>query len=83
MSASRLTRRVIHNRVVNALHKLVDVVLRLFKLLENGGAKAKEIKDGYEPLFSSKEEYFAYVDKINKEGDRIVYKEDGSIEVKA
>ena len=34
MSARRLTRRVIHNRVVNALHKLVDVVLRLFKLLD-------------------------------------------------
>lgn len=55
----------------------------LFKLLENGGAKAKEIAEGYEPMFKSKEEYFAYVDKINRDGDRIAYKEDGSIEVKA
>ena len=55
----------------------------LFKLLENGGAKAKEIKDGYEPLFKSKEEYFAYVDKINRDGDRIAYKADGNIEIKA
>ena len=45
--------------------------------------KAKEIAEGYEPMFKSKEEYFAYVDKINRDGDRIVYKEDGGAEVKA
>ena len=54
----------------------------LFKLLENGGERAKAIAEGYEPLFKSKEEYFAYVDKINKEGDLIVYKENGGIEIK-
>ena len=56
--------------------------LRLLSmLLENGGAKAKEIVEKYEPLFKSKEEYFAYVDKINREGDCIAYKEDGNVEI--
>ena len=57
--------------------------LRLLSmLLENGGERAKQIKDNYQPLFASKEEYIAYVDAINRDGDVINYREDGSIEVK-
>ena len=51
-------------------------------LLENGGKKAIEIKENYKPLFNSKEEYFEYVDKINREGNCITYGEDGEISVK-
>ncbi len=54
----------------------------LSKLLENGGERAKAIKESYQPLFASKEEYIAYVDNINREGDCITYGEDGEISVK-
>ena len=65
-----------------ALIKSAKFQLRLLSmLLENGGAKAKEIVEKYEPLFKSKEEYFAYVDKINREGNCIAYKEDGNVEI--
>ncbi len=57
--------------------------LRLLSLLlENGGARAKEIKAGYTPLFPTAKDYLDYMDKINREGDCITYNEDGSIEVK-
>ena len=56
--------------------------LRLLSmLLENGGIKAKEIVDSYTPLFASKEDYLAYMDKIEREGDCILYGEDGKIEI--
>ena len=51
-------------------------------LLENGAHRAYEIKKGFKPIFSSKEEYLAYVDALNASGDRIVYKEDGTCEIK-
>ncbi len=57
--------------------------LRLLSmLLENGGERAKKIKENYEPLFPSFKDYLDYMDKINREGDCITYHEDGSIEVK-
>ena len=68
--------------VERACIKSAKFQLRLLSmLLENGGEKAKEIVEKYEPLFKSKEEYFAYVDKINREGDCIQYKEDGNVEI--
>ena len=68
--------------VERACIKSAKFQLRLLSmLLENGGEKAKEIVEKYEPLFKSKEEYFAYVDKINREGDCIRYKEDGNVEI--
>lgn len=68
--------------VERACIKSAKFQLRLLEmLLENGGAKAKEIVEKYEPLFKTKEEYFDYVDKINREGDVISYKEDGAIEI--
>ena len=47
-------------------------------LLGNGAKNAKEIIDGYDAPFKSKEEYFDYVDKINSSGDRITYTESGA-----
>ncbi|MBO7186876.1 MAG: amidohydrolase [Clostridia bacterium] len=44
-------------------------------LLKDGAKRAKEIIANFKPTFSSKEEYLNYVDKINKQGDRIVYSE--------
>ena len=47
-------------------------------LLENGGERAKRIKAEYKPTFPSQKAYLEYVDKINSEGDRIVYNADGT-----
>ena len=42
-------------------------------LLGNGASRAVEIKESYEPLFKSKEEFLAYQDAICCSGDRITY----------
>ncbi len=47
-------------------------------LLDNGGQRAKAIKDNYEAPFKSKEEYLAYLDSLSCSGDRIDYREDGA-----
>ena len=46
-------------------------------LLRNGAEKAKEIIAGFTPLFT-KEGYLAYMDSLNRSGDRIVYNENGA-----
>ena len=57
-------------------------VAMLTLLLENGGARAKKIKEEYQPMFSSKEEFLRFQDSLNTSGDRIVYRQDGIVEVK-
>ena len=52
-------------------------------LLENGAARAKDIIDNFEPPFKTQGEYLAYIDSLEKSGDRIEYNADGSIKVKA
>ena len=47
----------------------------LLLLLEDGGKRAKQIIADYKPLFPSKEAYLAFMDGLNKEGDRITYQE--------
>ena len=47
-------------------------------LLRNGAERAKEIIANFTPLFPSKEAYLAYMDSLNRSGDRIVYKENGA-----
>lgn len=54
--------------------KLQIMLLKL--LLENGGVRAKEIIENYNPQFKSKEEYLNYVDSLNQSGDRITYADD-------
>ena len=52
-------------------------------LLGSGAERARRIVAEYVPPFATKEEYFAYVDKLNSCGDRIVYDyENGSATVK-
>lgn len=50
-------------------------------LLENDAQRAKQIIADFKPEFASKEEYFAYIDAMERSGDRIVYS-DGKAEVK-
>ena len=54
----------------------------LLLLLGNGAKRANEIIEAFQPSFSSKEEYLAYVDSINCHGDRIIYNEDGTATVR-
>lgn len=54
----------------------------LYLLLKDNGAKALQIKKDFKPLFSTKEEYFKYLEKIESSGDRITYLENGTAKVK-
>ena len=54
----------------------------LYMLLSNGAERAKEVIENYEPQFKSKDEYFAFVDKLSCAGDRIEYLDDGVARVK-
>ena len=51
-------------------------------LLENGAERAKQVIKEFKPLFASKEEFLSYLDSLETNGDRIIYKEDGNVEVK-
>lgn len=44
-------------------------------LLGDGAKRAKEIVAAHKPLFASKEAYFAYVDSLSADGNRIEYHE--------
>ncbi len=48
----------------------------LYLLLKDNAERARKIISEFEPLFNSKEEYFAYIDSLYSSGDRISYNED-------
>lgn len=50
-------------------------------LLKDGAAAAREIIDGYQPLYPSKEAFFAAIDKITLDKDAVVYDENGNARV--
>ena len=52
----------------------------LYLLLRNGAERAKQIVADFKPAFASKEAYLSYVDGINRDGNRLVYREDGIVE---
>ena len=54
----------------------------LYLLLSNNAERAKQIISEFKPAFNSKEEYFAYIDTLSSSGDRIIYKEDGTAEIR-
>lgn len=45
-------------------------------LLKDGGERAKQVIDEFTPEFSTKQEYFDYIDSFEMAGDRITYSED-------
>lgn len=51
-------------------------------LLENDAQKAKEAIAEYKPYFKCKEEYFKYIDKLEKSYDAVIYTDDGDIIIK-
>ena len=48
-------------------------------LLQENAARARKILSEFTPLFASKEDYLAYVDGLCCSGDRIDYREDGTV----
>ena len=48
------------------------------RLLENGGARAKQICADFQPKFDSKEAFLAFQDSIQKSGDCITYTDSGA-----
>jgi len=57
--------------------KLQVQTLRL--LLENGGARAKQIVADYAPAFASFQEYFDFVDSLDMEKETVTYGEGGKV----
>ena len=50
--------------------------------MSDNAKEAYRIIDEYKPAFSSKEEYFEFVNNLSGEGDRIDYSNEKSISVK-
>ena len=53
----------------------------LLVLLSDEAKRAKEIIENYEAPFASVKDYLAFMDSLNKTGDRITYCEDGTAKV--
>lgn len=54
-------------------------LLFLRRILGEGAAIARQAIAQYQPLFHSKEEYFAYIDGVKLDRDAVAYQEDGAI----
>ena len=50
-------------------------------LLSNNAETAKKVVAEYNAPFASNEEFFAYLDAINREGDRIAYIDENSAQI--
>ena len=51
-------------------------VMMAYLLLKDGAARAKKIVAEFEPQFPSIKDYLAFLDTIDRDGDRITYNED-------
>ena len=56
-------------------------LLIMDRLLETDGAKAKEIIDGYTPVYPSIAAYFEAMDRLFLDKDAVIYHDDGSVTV--
>ena len=54
----------------------------LLLLLGKNAERAKKIVEDFEPTFPSAEAFLAYQDSLNRSGERITYRDDGSAEVR-
>jgi metal-dependent amidase/aminoacylase/carboxypeptidase family protein len=73
-------------------YKIVDVeaacitnakwqLLMLTELLQNGAERAKKVLAEFTPRFESKEAFLSYQESLFTQGDRIVYGEDGTVQI--
>lgn len=54
-------------------------LIAIAKFLANDAKNAKEAIASYNPYFKDKAEYFAYIDRIKKEYDAVIYEENGNV----
>lgn len=57
-------------------------ITMLALLLSDNAKRAKKVIEEFKPRFSSKEEFLKYVDSLNSEGERIIYNNNGTAEIK-
>jgi hypothetical protein len=57
-------------------------LLMLQELLQNNGERAKKILAEFTPRFESKEAFLAYQDSLFQDGDRLVYDENGGVQIR-
>lgn len=53
----------------------------LGRILGNDAKLGKSIVENYKPTFATKEEYFAYVDKLTMDREAVSYEEDGTVKL--
>ena len=53
----------------------------LAKMLGEDASLARSIIENYKPMFATKEEYFAYVDKLTLDCQAVTYQEDGAVKL--
>ncbi len=58
------------------------LTLAVQKLLCDNGSRARAIADAYEPLFPTKDAYFAAADELTFEVDAVTYNPDGTVTLK-
>lgn len=73
---------LIENPEFTCVTSVVWQLNMLYILLKEDAIRAKTIMKNYNPLFSSKEKYFEFVEKFNSEGERILYDEYDNANVK-
>ena len=78
------------NKIKTAVEKNTGRILEAERFIwEHPETGYKEYKTSnymaeiFKPLFATKEEFLSYLDSLNSSGDRIIYREDGSAEIKA
>ena len=54
----------------------------LWLLLREDGKRAREIIANYKPRFASMQEYFNYVDSVNRDDDTVAYDGDSTVILK-
>lgn len=54
----------------------------LLLLLSDDAKEAKKIISEFKPEFASKQDYLDYIDTLNSSGDRIIYKDNSTAEIK-
>ncbi len=57
-------------------------LVMLWLLLRSNAERANKIIRDFQPMFTSTQEYLEFVDRLNDEGDRIIYCENGKAEVR-
>ena len=57
-------------------------LIMLWLLLRDNAERANKIIEDFQPMFSSTQEYLDFVERLNDEGDRIIYKENGTVDVR-